>query len=116
MKTVHKYASEMGDGMYKISMLQGAKVIHVNLQKQKGADDAKPSLCLWALVETDQPMKERIFHAVGTGLELPSSLRTDASDTLRNDVGARLADLSRLYLGTTHLDGMVYHLFEEAAR
>lgn len=51
-------------------------------------------LCIWALVDTDTPMKTRYFEIYGTGHQIPRT--------------------QRRYLGTVllHEDALVLHVFE----
>jgi len=82
MKTVYKYQVPI-DGTIKLPL--GATVLHVGEQAQ--------SVCLWALVDTNQPLVGRRFMLVGTGHPIPETAT---------------------YHGTGHImiGGLVFHVFE----
>jgi hypothetical protein len=86
MKTVYKYSlGKQGRATVKIP--EGAKVLHVAVQRE--------DICLWALVDTEQPSVERTFTVYGTGHEA-----FEATD--QNYVGTFLID-----------NGLfVFHVFE----
>lgn len=46
------------------AMPKGAKILHFDVQ----AD----SFCVWALVDPDQPLEDRLLIVVGTGHDLPA--------------------------------------------
>lgn len=63
MKTIHKYPIAITDSQ-EIQMPGGAYVIHAGL-------DPKDIPCVWAIVETDQPIEAKKILVVGTGHPLP---------------------------------------------
>lgn len=81
MKTIWKF--QLPSPLCVIEMPAGATVIRVGRQ---GA-----SICLWAIVETDNPMETRSFATVGTGHRIPPESR---------------------HLGTWDDGPFVWHLFE----
>jgi len=84
MKTVHKYPFRIGDPSF--SMPQDAELLCVQMQGDMP--------CLWALVETDNPMVTRRIKIRGTG--------HDCSGVGR-------------YISTFQMAGgaLVFHAFEE---
>jgi len=72
-----------------VTLPQGAEILQFQAQ---GKD-----VVFWAIVDENAPVKERTFHLVGTGWELP---KTDYEDGI-------------VYLGTVQLGGFVWHVFEE---
>jgi hypothetical protein len=85
MRTVFKYP--LASIEQTVALPSGARILCV--QAQSGA------LCLWALVDTDNPTVDRTFRVYGTGHALPS------------DFGSR-------YIGTVQqMNGaLVWHVFE----
>lgn len=63
MITIYKYPLPINSTTH-ISMPAGAIVRHI------GCDPAGEP-CLWAEVDTDHPMENRIFHVMGTGHPCP---------------------------------------------
>jgi hypothetical protein len=43
-----------------VDLPYGAQILHVNAQREK-------ELCLWAIVETENPTEKRKFRIIGTG-------------------------------------------------
>ncbi len=58
MRTIYKYPIKLVDEQA-VKMPRGASILHVALQRD--------ILCLWALVQPDQPPEERTIIIVGTG-------------------------------------------------
>lgn len=85
MKTIHKFALELKDSQ-KILMPGSAAILA--LQVQHGEP------CLWALVDTEQPLVTREFITRGTGHPID--------------------DLAHNYIGTYQLKGgdLVFHVLE----
>lgn len=91
MMTIWKYSLAVLDHQV-IRMPRGAMVLTVQAQNGEG--------CLWALVDVDEPMVDRIFAVFGTGHFL------------------RKAEWEKLhYIGTYQmLDGvLIWHVFEVGA-
>lgn len=88
MNKLHLYKftiseSQIADEVW-IGMPQFAKVIHV--AEQRGM------ICLWALVNREEPAEPRKFLIRGTGQEVEADLR---------------------YVGTAHVNPFVWHIFEK---
>jgi len=83
MKEVWKFTLSMNSI---VSMPKDAEVLHVHRQ----GDD----VCLWALIDYDNPRELRRFITVGTGHSMP--------------------DEPHKYIGTTHFGegALVLHVFE----
>jgi len=64
MKKIYKY--EIKIGLYSIEIYQGAKILTVQTQYD--------TLCIWAIVDTKQPIVERKIQVIGTGFSLPPAL------------------------------------------
>jgi hypothetical protein len=60
MRTVHKYPVRFCQS--RISMPEGAEIIRFSAQRNE--------LCIWAVVDTTKPEKNRHFEVVGTGHEI----------------------------------------------
>ena len=58
MSRIYKYPLQLTE-QQKINMPTGAKVIHVAVQRE--------AICLWAIVDPDQPVESRSFGILGTG-------------------------------------------------
>lgn len=86
MKTIHKYAVELGD--FKLMLPKHAKVLSVQMQNSQPV--------MWVLVDTDMPLKQAMFCCAGTGWEL------------QPDIGYE----EMPYIGTFQTgNGLVFHLF-----
>lgn len=85
MKTIHKYPLEISDKQT-IKMPSGAKVVAIQCQNDIP--------CIWAEVETDNPMMNRRIHIFGTGGPIET-------ENLK-------------YLGTVQQygGGLVWHIFQ----
>lgn len=83
MKTIYKYVLEVTDEQF-VKMPQGAKIL--TIQPQNG------QLCMWAEVDTDAPIGERVIWCYGTGHSIPGWL--DA------------------YIGTFHNGLFVWHFYD----
>jgi len=85
MKTIWKYALLVADRQ-ELQMPTGANFLAVQVQREE--------ICLWALVDTDNPLVGRRIHTYGTGQGL-------------GELGT--------YIGTYQLrgGGLVFHVFEE---
>lgn len=84
-RTIWKFPIDLADTIT-VPMPEGAKVLHVGTQQ----DWVHPT-CLWAEVDPDAPMVDRLFTFRGTGWTL-------------GDVGR--------YVGTVHNDPFVWHIYE----
>lgn len=62
MNTIHKYTLETFGPEVTVKMPAGAIVRH--------AGNQHGNLCLWAEVDTNNPLRDRIFRVVGTGNRL----------------------------------------------
>lgn len=85
MRTIYKYTLQINDSVA-VGLPKGAEVLCIQPQAS--------SLYLWALVDPEQPIEQRVFQIVGTGH--PTEM-TKAS-----------------YIETVQLFGgsLVYHIFE----
>lgn len=85
-RTIHKFELT-AESEFTVEMPRGAKVLSVGVQREV--------VCLWVLVDTDNPKDERTFLIWGTGHSIDSDTGT--------------------YIGTVILqDGaIVWHVFEE---
>lgn len=61
MKTIFKYPLD-GIHVTKVKMPKGANVVSFDVQHNV--------FCIWAMVDTDNPVEERVFGVVGTGWEI----------------------------------------------
>jgi hypothetical protein len=88
MKTIHKYVLE-ADDQVTVQAPIGRRPLTVAVQRGK--------LCVWALVDTDQPMEPWKFRVLGTGHPF------DDFDPLTHE-----------YLGTVliHNDSLVFHVYQ----
>ena len=70
-----------------VEIPDGAKILHIAQQREY--------LCMWALVDPEQPKVKRTFIVYGTGHDMP------------DDPGE--------FVGTALMDGgsLVFHVFEE---
>jgi len=84
MKTIHKYELELAD-FQQVDMPHGAILMTVIIQHGK--------LCLWAEVQTCNPMRGRIIEIVGTG----------------NPIASKQTG----YIGTVVDGAFVWHVFEK---
>ena len=66
MKTIYKYELQIEDEQ-NIPMPVGSKIVHVGL-------DPRGVSCIWAEVETENPVENVNFHIIGTGHPLPNEL------------------------------------------
>lgn len=94
MRTIYKYPFHVG-GDASVSMPVGAKVLHVG--RDVRFDEGLGYACIWALVETNSPMKDFDIWVVGTGHYLHDD--DDAEFEAKNHVG------------TWQDRGLVWHLF-----
>lgn len=60
MKTIYKYPIPEVTDQVAITMPRGAQVL--SFQVQRGVP------CIWALVDTEEPVEAKNFYLVGTGL------------------------------------------------
>ena len=67
-----------------VSMPAGAAILSAQLQRD--------TICLWALVDTNSVIRDRIIDIVGTGIVIP--------------------DLRRNYIATVQQGNLVWHVFE----
>lgn len=93
MRRVYKYVFQIEDEV-QLMMPRGAEVLHVD--SQSGVTP-----CIWARVDPEADLEQRRFRLVGTGHDLP--------DTVRPDGYPRL-----MHVGSFQLAGgaLVFHLFE----
>lgn len=87
MKKIYKYPIAVDDTQA-VKMPEGAEILTVQLQ------GGFP--CLWALVDTEKPIKEFYIKTFGTGHEVPET------------------GYERKYIGTYQLEGgaLVFHVFQ----
>ena len=60
MKIVYKYQLQLVAGIQTVQITQEAEVIRFSR-------DGQGNQCLWALVDTNEPIVERRFQIIGTG-------------------------------------------------
>jgi hypothetical protein len=90
MTTIWKFKVHQPDtAIFDILMPKGSKILTYQFQQ--------PSWVLWALVDPDGAKETRKFIHCGTGWNVPR-----LGDGLRNGS----------YIGTSQVDGLVWHLFE----
>lgn len=88
MKTIYKYRFPITD-VVKIEMPAGAIVLDAQIQ------DNLP--VMWAVVDTDRSLKEKVFRVFGTGNPITADLQSKYK-----------------YISTLQsLNGGVWHLFEK---
>jgi hypothetical protein len=87
MLVIFKYQIRITDSQ-KIQMPKGAKILCA--QVQHGI------ICIWAEVNTDHAVEERIIQVHGTG----------------NQMRQLATGEERAYISTVQLDGFVWHIFE----
>lgn len=91
MTTIHKFPLPIG-GVATVLLPAGATVIHAGIQHG--------IVCLWAVVDTEKAMVERIFYIFGTGHPAPL-LESRGRDSI----------LDR-HVGTFQDGHFVWHIFE----
>lgn len=87
--TIHKYLllpSGISNGSNGPKIPHGAKLLSVGVQNG--------SAYLWALVNPENPLRERLVVPAGTGHTLPPAV------------------VEAPFLGTVHIDGLVFHFFD----
>lgn len=62
MKTIYKYQFDTTD-LVRLELPHGAKILHVDVQ------DGRPTM--WAQVDTDAAIEQRVFYIFGTGHAIP---------------------------------------------
>lgn len=87
MKTIYKYQFSMSSDKEEFEMPSASFPLSV------GEQNGLP--CMWCQVETNNPIVTRKFRIVGTGHEIPETVR-----------------LSK-YVGTVQIGVFVWHIFEE---
>lgn len=85
MITVFKYTIDPRNPS--IDLPVGAEILSVAFQGGV--------LCMWAKIDTEARTKTRNFEAFGTGHEIPQTMGVDY-----------------VFVGTAHIDGLVFHAFE----
>jgi len=76
MKTVYKYPLET---------IERQKIdIHRNAMFLSAGIDPSGGLCLWALVDTAEPMATRTIFIVGTGFPIADNIPMFFLDTVKN--------------------------------
>jgi hypothetical protein len=88
-KVIYKYPLKVTD-VQEVQMPAGARVLSAQMQQQPFGE----ILCVWALVETDEPNEARRFYVVGTG-----------------NPAAHVAPLQ--FVGTVRDEPFVWHVFTE---
>lgn len=88
MKTIHKYEIRVSD-MQKIELPVNAEILTVQVQKSNPY--------IWAIIDDNSPMVERVFEIFGTGILIDDEI-----------------EIYRKYIGTFQLESgsLVLHLFE----
>lgn len=87
-KTIYKFPLDIKD-IQTIEMPDGAEILTVQVQKG--------TLNMWALLDVEKPLTERVFEVFGTG------------HPVYCDMG-----INRKYIGTAQTmgDNLVWHIFE----
>lgn len=93
MRTIWKYALTESVCEFKSPALSSA--LHVG--------DQNGTLCVWALVDTDDEFVSRRLHVVGTGHPLP--------DVFNEETNLRVI---ASHLGSAIVGEYVWHVFEES--
>lgn len=88
MKTIFKYPIYKIEDEISINLPSGAKILSAQIQRE--------ILCIWALIDTDNPLSLRIFRIIGTGHHI------DDENKL-------------IYINTFQMNNgkLVFHLFEK---
>lgn len=77
-RVIYKYEiTELGK-VHSISMPYSHEIENFASIRHVGVD-GKGSICVWAEVDADAEVRERNFFMVGTGYEIPESVREDAT-------------------------------------
>lgn len=86
MNTIHKYQLDTID-FQQIDMPKGSEILCIQSQNERP--------CIWAIVDTNMPLKKRAFEIYGTGHPISDGL-------------------NRKYIGTYQLQNgaLVFHCFE----
>ena len=87
-RVIWKYALRLGTNV--IEMPVKAELLTVQMQRD--------TICLWALVNPDIAMEQRLIEVVGTGNPIPEPYAV------------------RRYIGSVQLDEFVWHVFERGTR
>lgn len=92
MHTIWKYELDIGE-VLPVEMPRGAKVRYVGMQGDQ--------LCVWAQVDSDQPLVKRVFAVHGTGHTIRPTARENGTEL-------------PTYLGTFMMYGgeLVFHVFD----
>lgn len=97
MLTIFKYAVRIDDRPIPIEMPWGARILHVAAQ----GDKLYPYL--WALVDTEERLVERVFFLVGTGQPCEGIVEPPHEP---------IPPKPSNYIGTAHCGAYVWHVFE----
>ena len=87
MITIHKFELTEYGQKFTVEMPDRAEILHVGC-------DARGTMFVWAIVNTDMPMCPRRFYIAGTGHEFP------------------VAAIERKHHGTVQVGAFVWHVFE----
>ena len=88
MKTIHKY--QMKKFMDPIMMPEGAEILSIQIQRL--------TICIWAMVNDEAPIKQRDIYMFGTYQILPK-------------------DMSEYkYITTLQVGELIWHFFERCRR
>jgi len=85
MITVHKYKLDPYNAQ--VNLPVGAEVLSAGYQLGE--------ICIWAKVDTEQPMEERYFKVFGTGHKIHINMGIDYK-----------------FISTVFIDTFVFHVFE----
>lgn len=85
MKTIWKWSIDRV--VETIPMPRGADVVHVG-------HDPAGILCIWAEVDSDAPLEDRVFEVFGTGHDLPAESATHLSTWVDGDLVLHLYEVT----------------------
>jgi len=121
MKTIWKYEVAVRDEL-RIEMPSGARILHVEEQPGNGGT----GVCMWALVDSKNPMEMRKFIIFGTGHDIPDAPAKETDpDSIYADVAASIVGdilkstkrkpIADHYVATFLTQGgsLVWHMFEK---
>lgn len=84
MKSIFKYGLEIKHDTQTILMPKGAEILDAQFQNK--------TICIWAIVDTEEDKEYRTFEVLGTGFTL--------------------SDAKKKHISTTQLEDFVFHVFE----
>lgn len=88
MKVIYKYIIEIEDEIL-LEIPQHAQILSIQTQKDKP--------CIWAVVETDNPIVKRNLKLIGTGHEIKNYMNCNFIGTFQVHDGAGVFHLFEFY-------------------